>query len=260
MNEPIDFDGVVLEVRTNDPERLADRAWQLQALGLEEQGELLLVTFAGREAALRAAGQLQADGADVSVREQPAPDWVANWRTHARPTVEPPFEIHPPWLASQGEQLAVVIDPGPTFGHGGHPTTRLMLRAMAPLIEPGVSVLDVGCGSGVLAIAAARLEAEVTAIDIDPAAVAVTAENAAANGVTVAVTNTPLAAIATSFDLVLVNVLGATMTELAPDLRRVARRHLLVSGLLSGQHVPGLDDLEVTDEEDGWVVADLRFV
>jgi ribosomal protein L11 methyltransferase len=114
-------------------------------------------------------------------------DWAVSWReffgvvdTGGR------VIIVPSWIAHEPEpwQLVIRLDPGQAFGTGHHETTRLCLRALEEAVTPGSTVLDVGTGSGVLAIAAALLGAEhVTAIDIDPIAAGVAVENVAENGV-----------------------------------------------------------------------------
>ena len=113
----------------------------------------------------------------------------------------------------------VLIDPGRAFGSGSHPSTLLALAALEALVLPGSTVLDVGCGSGVLAVAAARLGAgRVVAIDIDPAAHEATLDNAARNGVAVEVSATPLGEVAGRFDVVVANLLAPTLVELAAPL------------------------------------------
>jgi len=117
--------------------------------------------------------------------EEIADDWADRWRSFHRPlrigrqlTVRPPWE--PP---SCDTELDVVIDPGRAFGTGAHPTTRLCLELLLGLV-PGGPLLDVGCGSGVLAITAAKLGfGPVVALDLDPAAVEATLANARRNGV-----------------------------------------------------------------------------
>jgi ribosomal protein L11 methylase PrmA len=130
------------------------------------------------------------------------------------------------------------IDPGPTFGWGGHPSTRLLLDVLAADPPAGLRVLDAGCGSGVLAVAAAVLAAAaVTAVDVDPVAVEVTDENARRNGVADRVTasTTPLRRLSSGYDLVLANMLLTDLVDAAADLDRLADRRLAVSGFLVDQ-------------------------
>jgi len=122
---------------------------------------------------------------DVVTTEVPD-DWADRWRRFHRPVVvgERLF-VRPPWVDARPGLLDVVVDPGQAFGTGGHETTRLCLELLLDL-EPRRGLVDLGCGSGVLAIAAARLGfAPVRAVDFDPLAVDATRANAAANGVAV---------------------------------------------------------------------------
>jgi ribosomal protein L11 methyltransferase len=108
--------------------------------------------------------------------------WEERWREFHRPIRIGPLWVGPPWEAPPGEATAVVVDPGLAFGTGGHHTTRLCLELLLEL-ERG-SLIDVGCGSGVLAIAAARLGFEpVVALDHDPLALEASKRNADANGI-----------------------------------------------------------------------------
>jgi ribosomal protein L11 methyltransferase len=137
--------------------------------------ELVAYTDAGGEERLWAAF------GEVRSEEIPA-DWEERWREFHRPVRVGSLWIGPPWAEPPPDVQAVVVDPGRAFGTGGHATTRLCLQLLADL-ERG-SLLDIGCGSGVLAIAAVRLGfAPVTAVDHDSAALDATARNAAANGV-----------------------------------------------------------------------------
>ena len=116
-----------------------------------------------------------------------AADWEQQWRAHYRPMrIGRRILVAPPWetLQPAADAAVVRIDPGQAFGTGTHPTTQLCLAALEQALQPGQRVLDLGCGSGILAIAALQLgAAHAAALDIDPAAVAATIENAAANGV-----------------------------------------------------------------------------
>jgi ribosomal protein L11 methyltransferase len=163
----------------------------------------------------------------------------------------------------------VVIDPGRAFGHGGHPSTRLVLAAVDELVTGGERVLDVGCGSGVLAIAALALGAgRAVAVDVDPAAVAATRDNAARNGVADRVrVHGPAGGLVRGtdrFDLVLANMLLPDLVAVAPDVAGLLAPGgaVAVSGVLAGQRrdlvaayrsvglapVPGCDRVE-----DGWL-------
>jgi ribosomal protein L11 methyltransferase len=145
-------------------------------------------------------GQADVGGVRVEVSGEPVPDdWGDRWKRFHEPALvrraslrsgpsPPPAHgglwVRPPWAEPRAGTIDVVIDPGEAFGTGGHPTTRLSLELMLEL-EPHGSFADLGCGSGVLAIAAARLGfAPVTAVDNEPAALEATRRNAAANGVT----------------------------------------------------------------------------
>ncbi len=115
--------------------------------------------------------------------EEVPPGWEERWREFHRPVLVGPLWIGPPWVPPPDGVPAVVIDPGRAFGTGAHATTRLCIELVAEL-EP-TSLLDVGCGSGVVAIAAARLGfSPIVAVDVDAAAVEATVRNAAANDVT----------------------------------------------------------------------------
>jgi ribosomal protein L11 methyltransferase len=199
------------------------------------------------------------------------PAVVDSWRAHAVPSwVDEGLVIVPAWqdvVVGPGV-LRVDIDPGAAFGLGDHSTTVLTLRLLRELIWPGATVLDVGCGSGVLSVVAARLGAPyVAAIDISPAAVEATADNAARNGVAgvVAVSASPLDTVADEFDIVLANLLAPTVVELAAHLTRLtaAAGALIVSGILADRHEDVLKALTPmrlvqTATREGWAALLLR--
>lgn len=208
----------------------------------------------------------------VEVRRLPEEAWADAWRAHFRPLpvgrrllVCPPWEVPSAAAAGPGARTLVVIEPGRAFGTGGHATTRgcleLLERALGAM--PAARVLDIGTGSGILAIAAARLGAEdVRAIDVDPDAVAAALANAERNQVAARVRVT-LGSFeeASPADLVLANLLGATHVAAAPLLARccTASGRLIAGGLLVheapavvGAYVPEGFQLTELVEREGW--------
>lgn len=209
--------------------------------------ELAAYTDAGGEERLWAAF------GTVATEDVPL-GWEERWRAFHRPIQVGPLWIGPPWEQAHEEASAIVIDPGRAFGTGGHPTTRLCLRLLLEL-ERG-SLVDVGCGSGVLAIAAARLGfAPVTAIDSDPAALESAERNARANDASVDLRlGDALAEPLPTADAVVANVSCAFVPQLASGLRA---RSLIVSGYLEPER-PAAAGFEPARRlvEDGWA-ADL---
>ena len=151
--------------------------------------------------------------------ENVEPGWERRWRRFHHSVTIGPLWIGPPWERPPLGALAVVIDPASAFGTGAHPTTRLALKLLATL-RPG-SLLDVGCGSGVLAVAGARLGfGPVTAIDVEHQAVAEAERNAAANGVVVdAVRADALEGGLPEADVVVANITLDVVERLAPNVR-----------------------------------------
>ena len=181
-------------------------------------------------------------------------DWESAWKNFHRPVRIGPLWIGPPWAAPDEGAAAVVIDPGQAFGTGAHPTTRLCLELLLEL-ERG-ALVDLGCGSGVLAVSAARLGFRpVVALDDDEAAVEATLANAAANGVAVEarladVLADPLPAV----DVAVANIAREPVERAAERFRG---RTFVASGYLAAEH-PALPGWRVVErrEAEGWA-ADL---
>jgi ribosomal protein L11 methyltransferase len=146
-------------------------------------------------------------------------DWANAWKAYFKPfRVGRRLLVTPPWESPSLEpgDIPLVIDPGMAFGTGTHPTTQLCLIALEDLMQPGFSVADIGTGSGILAIAAAKLGAsQVFANDNDPLAVKIARENAAQNHVSIIVTDDlPEGA----HQIVVANILADVIIGLASEL------------------------------------------
>ncbi|MEY5099671.1 MAG: hypothetical protein RJA36_2390 [Pseudomonadota bacterium] len=203
----------------------------------------------------------------VGVRPVADQDWVRLTQSQFAPVeITPTFWIVPSWHEPPaGAEKVIRLDPGLAFGTGTHPTTRMCLRWTARRDLSGQRVLDYGCGSGILAIGAAKHgAAEIVAVDIDLAAVESTQINAANNHV-VLQAGLPEAAQG-EFDVVLANILATPLKVLAPLLcsHVKAGGHLVLAGILERQadelkdaYAPWLA-LEVADSEDGWILMTAR--
>jgi ribosomal protein L11 methyltransferase len=174
-------------------------------------------------------------GAAVS---EVAPGWEERWRDFHRPVRVGALWIGPPWETPPRDAIPLVIEPARAFGTGGHPTTRLCLELLADLrSELGTAgVLDVGCGSGVLAIAAALLGYRpVRAIDVDATAVEETRRNAEANKAAVEVSlGDALVVELPPADVAVANLSSETIGAIAPRLRC---RLLIASGYLETESI-----------------------
>ena len=211
---------------------------------------------------LKASGRSLPPYETYTVAEQ---DWVRATQAQFGPIrISDRMWIVPSWCEPvDPEAINLALDPGVAFGTGSHPTTRLCLRWLARELAAGESVLDYGCGSGILAIAACRLGAgRVVGTDIDPQALAASEANATRNRVSATfVSADRLAADPAPFDVVVANILANPLRILAPALaaRVSLGGRIVLSGILETQADPLLDayrrwfNIRVFDRDDGWV-------
>jgi ribosomal protein L11 methyltransferase len=227
-------------------EELRARFIELAPEGFEEQERDDAVVLAAYGSA---AERVLAAFPDAAVSEV-GDDWADRWREFHHGIRVGPLWVGPPWEAPPDGAIAIVIDPGRAFGTGAHPTTLLCLELM--LAEERGSVLDLGCGSGVLAIAAARLGfAPVVALDHDPVAVEVARANAAVNGVTLEVRAADVCADALpAAELAVANIAAAAIADLGGALRAP---RLIGSGYRRDDHPVPTGYVPVArNERDGW--------
>lgn len=202
---------------------------------------------------------------DMSVREIEERDWLEEWKQSWQPVEIGRFIIAPPWsdVSDRHDRLIIRIEPGMAFGTGTHETTRLCLDAIQKHFSGG-SFLDVGTGTGILAIAAAKLfpDAHVEACDTDEAAVTIARENAEANGVAEQI-NFRVGTVddsTASADLVCANLTADVISHMLPILVSLSCGKLILSGILetqiemvqSGLHACGIDDFEIAQDGE-WV-------
>ena len=242
---------VTVRVRSEQLELAQLRLWELGATGLEERDHTTLVRGAELGGTIVIAAFPDETSAQYALREMRSEyeadilyvsrvDWATEWRRgFGAQRIGKRLLLHPSWEPAQSKpgDVVITIDPENAFGSGDHETTRLVLQVLDERVAGGERVLDVGCGSGVLSIAALRLgAASAIATDIDEDSVIVTARNAELNGVAprVRASTLPLAEIDGVFDIVVANIETRVLVQMPEDLQaRLAPEGLLVvSGIL----------------------------
>ena len=241
------------------------------AQGVHEDGPALVTSFPEETGARAAAAAVQAVDATAvcQVSEAPAVDWSVAWREHARVVTLGRLTIAPPWLAADLDPAtSIVIDPGMAFGTGDHASTRGAVLLLQEAVRPGSMVADLGSGSAVLAIAAAKLGASrVWAIELDPEAQENAAENVSRNDVGDVVHLFEgdagiLLPLAAPVDVVAVNIISSVIIGLLPSIADALTPggFVVLAGILDSEHHLIVDALERDDwklrkthvEEDWW--------
>lgn len=268
-------------------ELISDRLWTLGVMGIEElpgdTDRLILRTTLGndRSDAEQRLNHLLNEldlGPDVSGTFHEMSDELADtWRAFAKPIfIGSDLVIYPAWLVQEALEVpagvrVITIEPGATFGLGDHPTTQASLHLLRRVVQPSAAVLDIGCGSGILGIAALTRGARTAhGIDINPAADAISTANARANSVASqwsvgigdlddAMVDILLDDHPKGFDVITANILAPVLIGLAPFFQRLLASDgtLIVSGILTARfdHVSAaLSPLKITDQVDldGW--------
>lgn len=254
MDAPTRYPYLHIDVPEADREEASELLWSLGAQGIEERdagtlqpsrsGEMLtlLVSFADDEAATDAATRL-GDRWPARLEHVEGDAWRHAWKRFFKPSrIGRHLVVKPSWETydARPDDLVLTVDPGMAFGTGTHATTRLVLAELEARVAGGETVLDVGCGSGILAIAALKLgAAEAVAIDIDPDSVTASRENAELNRIVAPldVSTTPVERVEGRYDIVIANIQANVLQALAePLIQRVAPGGLLLlSGVLAGQ-------------------------
>ena len=214
----------------------------------------------------RALNTMGQGDAPIDTREHIEADWRDGWRAFFTPLVlSERFGVHPPWADPPPVSQPICIDPGMAFGTGSHATTRCVLRVMDTLLadRAPTNVLDVGTGSAILAIAAAKLGHAVIGVEIDETALQNAAENVARNGAPVTLLHGSAESVDGRFEVVIANIIAPILIAIAPHVIARTGGDLLLSGVLEWQvddvlaaYAP-LTLIERTQDQE-WVVLHLR--
>ena len=202
---------------------------------------------------------------DMNVDQFPNHDWLDEWKKNWQPVVVGRFVIAPSWseIANRPDQIVIRIEPGMAFGTGTHETTRLCLAAIEKHFTGG-SLLDVGTGTGILAIAAAKMfpEARIVACDIDEDALRIAQDNASANGVAEQIEFVvgPANDSLSSADLVCANLTADVILQTLPTLLNLTCGKLVLSGILETQLESIADRLREAGPSDVEVSQDGEWV
>jgi ribosomal protein L11 methyltransferase len=256
-----------IDVRTPASQRDSVGAWLVAHTGqaVEEREDGVLVAFApDKEAAAQLVDQLgrEVDAAvETGPRRVESTDWSTRWREGLGPREIGRLTIIPSWLpeAWEPDPLTIVLDPETAFGSGEHGSTRAALTLLSRLLRPGDRVLDLGSGSGILAIAAIKLgAARAVGIELDPEANEVAARNAARNGVSDRVEfvegdASVLASLAGPADLLLSNILGTVNAALLPVVATALRPGGVA--IFSGMEQPEAEEFRLALSEAGFEVV-----
>jgi ribosomal protein L11 methyltransferase len=191
---------------------------------------------------------------DLHLREVPARDWLNEWKQNWRPVEVGHLIVAPPWgeVTAGQDQVVIRIEPGMAFGTGTHETTRLCLKAIMRFFKGG-SFLDVGTGTGILAIAAAKLfpDSQVTACDTDQVAIDIAKENAVLNAVANQI-NFHVGSLSdteASADFVCANLTADMIRPMLPDLISASCGRVVLSGILDSQAQSIVEQLAASDAD-----------
>lgn len=191
---------------------------------------------------------------ELTINEVKEEDWAHSWKQFYHPVqVTNKITIVPTWEQYNkryDDEIIIELDPGMAFGTGTHPTTQMSLQAIERIISPGQSVIDVGTGSGVLSIAAAKLGAErVRAVDLDEVAVSAARENVKINNVESIVSvscNDLLDYVSDKVDIVVANILADVIIKLSGDAAAVTKQagYFISSGIIVDKEAEVTNALE----------------
>lgn len=225
-----------------------------------ESSNILELTHTIEERLKEIAKYIDIGEGKIAVSEVDEKDWAEEWKKYYKPVEIGNIAIVPSWqdYKAEGNKTIVRLDPGMAFGTGTHESTALCLEAIQEYVKPGMDVLDVGTGSGILAIAAKKFLAKrVLAVDIDEVAVKVAEENARLNGVEIEIKKNDLVeGIEEKFDVVIANIVADIIIKLSKDINRVLKEDgiFISSGIIEDR----LEDVLKNFEKNSFEILEVR--
>jgi ribosomal protein L11 methyltransferase len=201
---------------------------------------------------------------DIKIEEKSNIDWIENYKKSIKPIEIDEFYIHPSWYENKEGKVNIVIDPALAFGSGHHETTRSCVKAINKYVKKGNTFLDVGCGSGILSIVAAKKGAIVDLCDTDPLAVKSAKENFELNNVKY---NDIWVGSAgdtdKKYDVVVANIIADILIFIANDIKSKVNGYLILSGIIDKYKNKVLEkykEFELVEEipENEWVTLILK--
>ena len=235
---------------------LGKRQPQLETIVTGYFDELLDEEFLGEHIAnaLAIHGHDETAFKQIEIKTVENKDWLAEWKKHWRPTEIGKFIIAPPWSkVGDTHKIVIRVEPNMAFGTGTHETTQLCLKAISERYDGSMSVLDVGTGTGILAIAAAKLGGtNIVACDTDADSIKIARENAVLNGVgdEIEFFDGSIDVSTPQFDFVCANLTIDVIVPILELLIVKAKRTLLLSGILAEQETlirEALHEFEISD-------------
>ena len=198
---------------------------------------------------------------EFKLEEKENQDWIKNYQESVQPIEAGKFYIYPSWYEPKENLINIKIDPALAFGSGHHATTYSCLEAISRYVQPEMKVIDVGCGSGILGLAATKLGAHVDLCDTDPLSVKSCQENFALNNETYTkLWEGSIDQANGHYDIVIANIIADVLRFIAPDLKSSLKNegYLVLSGILDKKEAlvkESFEDLKLTERilKDEWV-------
>jgi len=201
---------------------------------------------------------------NFQIEEKSNQDWIKTYQESVQPVEIDEFYIHPSWYPAKEDKINILIDPALAFGSGHHETTRSCVKAIKKYVNKGDTLLDVGCGSGILGIVASKLGAVVDACDTDPLAVESAKENFELNNAQYRkIWRGSASESEDTYDVVVANIIADVLVFIAQDLKNKTKDRLILSGIIEKYKEKVLKkykEFELIEEipENEWVTLILK--